>query len=127
MSPFRTLVLAAALVGAASGFSVRPTSAFAASPIARSSAPCVRLAASVSMACRTNTKREKFFRNLENAKRFRKASWKPAFKGRGGPRSNDSTPESKEDAALMATIYVTTDASGESIESAPERERALAA
>jgi len=63
----------------------------------------------------------------QNAKRFRKASWKPAFKGRGGPRSNDSTPESKEDAALMATIYVTTDASGESIESAPERERALAA
>lgn len=164
MSLLSRIILACALLGAAAGFAVQP-SAFASAPVLRSSASCARPAAGVSMACRTNTKREKFFRNLavsggpppgqrlapaapasrrathrrtdgcrshsrgplrppppaQNAKRFRKASYRPAFKGRGPQRGGPSeTPESKEDAALMATIYVTTDQSGEAIASKPE-------
>jgi hypothetical protein len=61
-------VLLCSLVAAVSGFTAQP-SAFAVSSAARSSQLSVRAAtvapASPLMACRTNTKREKFFRNLE--------------------------------------------------------------
>lgn len=46
-------------------------SAFAPSALVRSNAIGVRPAATVSMACRTNTKRDKFFRNLEVRATFR--------------------------------------------------------
>eukprot|EP00306_Pavlova_sp_CCMP459_P010932 CAMPEP_0185186388 /NCGR_PEP_ID=MMETSP1140-20130426/4005_1 /TAXON_ID=298111 /ORGANISM="Pavlova sp., Strain CCMP459" /LENGTH=109 /DNA_ID=CAMNT_0027752679 /DNA_START=63 /DNA_END=392 /DNA_ORIENTATION=- len=65
----------------------------------------------VVMRCRTNTKREKFFRNLENAKRFRKSSWKP-YKSKA--------VVAEEDTAMLSTIYVTTDSNGEALEAAEE-------
>lgn len=48
----------------------------------------------------------------QNAKRFRKSSWKPSFKG--------AKIEAQEDTALMATFFVATDASGEALDGAPE-------
>lgn len=47
--------------------------------------------------------------HAQNAKRFRKSSWKPYKSNKG---------ESEEDTSYIATIYVATDASGEAIESA---------
>jgi hypothetical protein len=55
----------------------------------------------------------------QNAKRFRKSSWKPSYKVQKA--------EEKEDTAFIATIYVATDASGEAIEADAKPEPALAA
>lgn len=55
----------------------------------------------------------------QNAKRFRKSSWKPSFKG--------AKVEAQEDTALMATFFVATDASGEALVVGGAAEPALVA